>query len=413
MTTINTSQVNPRKITWIDYYQGFLSVAAILVFFTKIDVYLHTRGLGIPLLWLIGFIFAASPLFLTIGNRLKYIPIPVIVWVTGYLALPLISILILPQIPDLQYFEDQIRTMVFLLVMLLIFSQRPIFLKWVKLTILLVTIFNTVAFLYEFVNPLAFYTLQVSPGRSSGFYEDSNTAGCILILGMIASIDLIKPKYRLFFASFLFLGIATTFSRGAILGWFIVVLLFMKNEIIPRRQIVLLFLSMFVTITILSSQLNNLSNIKSADGTALFNDDSLERVEFLINPLGQKDDSSASRKGHVEEAWHKFTMKPFTGNGLGTGGSEVFRTSDGQPQRSHNIYLDQMVEYGFLGSLIYPFLLLACVWKAEGEHRKYSLPFIAFALLWGIFSHTTMESFCLLVYYAVMANLTQRSRLEN
>jgi O-antigen ligase len=403
-----------EKNTFIVYYQGFLAVAAVLVFFTKLDVYLHMLGIALPLLWLLAFLLTSIPLFFPIFNRLKYIPRPIVVWVVGYLTVPLISILILPQIPELQLFENQIRTMIFLLLMLVIFSKHLSVLRWAKQTVLLVTLANILMFIYEFFNPLAFYLIQDAPGRSSGFYSDANAAGCMTILGMILSIDLIKPKYRLFFALFVFLGIALTFSRGAMIGWVIVILLFMVNRVIPRYQVSFLFLSIFVLIIILSSQLNNLAQMKTADGTELFSEDSLERVEFLINPFGgQEDESTDGRLGHVKEAWAKFNKQPFIGNGLGSGGSETYRDAEGKPQRSHNIYLDQMVEYGVLGALIYPFLLLACVWKAQGEHKKYTLPFVAFLLLWGIFSHTTMDLFCLLISYAIMANLTQQSRLEN
>ncbi|MGL4883773.1 MAG: O-antigen ligase family protein, partial [Waterburya sp.] len=273
---------------------------------------------------------------------------------------------------------------------------------------------NVLMFIYEFLNPLAFYLIQDAPGRSSGFYTDANMAGSAVILGMILSIDLIKPKYRLFFALFVFIGIATTFSRGAMVGWVLVILIFIVNRVIPRYQISILFLSIFMFITILSSQLNNLAHIKTADGTELLNEGTMERLDFFINPFGgQEDESTDGRMHHVEEAWTKFNKHPFVGNGLGSGGSQTYRDSLGNPQRSHNIYLDQIVEYGFLGVLIYPLLLLACVWKAQGEHTKYTIPFVAFLLLWGIFSHTTMSSSYLLIHYAIMANLTQQNRLAN
>lgn len=411
-----TNTINKKtqsENTFIAYYQGFLAVAAILVFFSKLDVYLGMLGIGLPLLWLIAFLFASIPLFVSISKRLKYISVPTVVWAIGYLILPLISILILPKIPDLQLFEDQIRTMVFFLLMLVIFSQHLLVLRWAKQAILLVTLANVFMFIYEFLNPFAFYLIQDAPGRSSGFYNDANMAGSALIIGMILSISLIKPKYRLFFSLFVFIGIATTFSRGAMIGWVIVILLFMSNRVIPRYQISILFLSMIVLITILSSQLNNLSNMKTADGTELFNEGTLERVEFLTNPFGQKDQSTEGRLGHVHEAWVKFNRQPFIGHGLGSGGSQTYRDAKGEPQRSHNIYLDQMVEYGFLGALNYPLLLFACVWKAKGEHKKYTFPFVAFLLLWGMFSHTTMSSFYLLICYAIMANFTQQSRIEN
>ena len=48
--------------------------------------------------------------------------------------------------------------------------------------------------------------------------------------------------------------------------------------------------------------------------------------------------------------------------------------------RSHNVYLDRMIEYGFLGMFIYPLLILASVWQAQGEHRKYAFVFAIYAL---------------------------------
>ncbi len=407
------AQVLENKKTFLVYYQGFLAVAAILIFFSKLDVYLEGRGLGIPLWWLILFIVLGIPVFVGILNCFIHVAIPVVVWCGFYLAVLLLSILVLPQIPDMQLFEDQIRPILFLLVMLLIFSQHSIVLKWTRLTILFITLANVFMFIWEFFNPLSFYLLQHAPGRSSGFYEDANTAGVALILGLIFSIDLIKPKYRLFFALFVFIGIICTFSRGAMIGWGLVVLLYLLNKVILRSQIPLMLLSAFMAVTILSVQINNLTYIKTADGTTLFNEGTLARVNFLLDPLGQEDDSKNSRLVHVEEAWAKFNKKPFLGNGLGSGANPNFRTAEGVPQRCHNIYLDQMVEFGFLGALIYPLLLLACVWKAQGEHKKNVAPFLFSLLLWGFFSHTTMSSFLLLTSYAVMANLSRQSSLKN
>lgn len=408
-------QENNHHNTFIVYYQGFLAVGAVIIFFTKLDVYLGKRGMGIPLWWAIAFMVASFPLFTSIFSRLRYIPTSIFVWCVAYLAMPLISILILPGLPEIQLLEDQIRSILFLILMLVIFSQHPLVLRWVKRTLFSLTFLNILMFIYEFFNPSAFHQQQHAPGRSSGFYIDANSAGASLILGMIFTIDLIKPKYRLFYALFVFVGIASTFSRGAMLGWLIVILLFMAKRVIPLYQLPIFVLSIFLSITILASQMDNLSRIKTADGTELFNEGTLARVEFLIDPFGQEDDSSEGRLGYVDETLSKFESKPFLGNGLGSGATS--NASDiggsGQVKRSHNTYLDQMVEYGFLGALIYPGLLFATVWKAQGELKKYTLPFVAFLLAWGLFSHTTLNSFWLLTSYAIMANITQQSRLES
>lgn len=412
MTSLTTQKTQP-KITFLVGYQCFLAVAAILVFFTKLDGYLEGRGIGLPLWWMIAFIGLSFPLWINLPKNLNRIPSPILFWCAGYLALPLISILILPQIPDLQYLENHIRSAIFLLLMLAIFSYHPIGLKCAKVTIFVVTFLNVGMLVYEFFNPTAFYLQQHAPGRAAGFYHDSNTAIIVLIFGMIFAIDLIKPKYRLFYVLFTFLGIAATFSRGGMVGWVFVLIIFLATKIIPRHQIYILFLSSFVFISILSNQLNNLGNIKTADGTYLFNEGSIARVEFLLNPLGQQDSSQAGRLNHVEKSWKKFSRQPFVGNGLGAGANEGSISAKGTAQRSHNIYLDAMTEYGFLGALVFPLLIAACAWKAEGEFKKQAIAFTFFALIQGFFTHTIMSEFCLLTTYAVMVNLTHQSRLEN
>ncbi|MEL6441233.1 MAG: O-antigen ligase family protein [Cyanobacteria bacterium J06621_8] len=405
---IDTIQRDKNNL--IVYYQGFIAVAAVLVFFTKIDQYLQGRGIGMPLLWMIAFTLASIPLFVNAINNLQWIPKPVLVWSALYLAISLASIVFLTQLPELQLLEDIVRSIMFLLLMLVIFSQHPLALKWAKLTILLVTIANILMYVYEFFNPLAFYIEQHAAGRASGFYHNSNMAGNTVILGMILSIDLVKPKYRSFYALFSFLGVVATFSRSAIIGCFIVTLLFMVIKVIPRYQVPLFFLSGFMIISILATQSNSFLYLKNDDGVNLFTEDSLARVEFLYDPLSQADSSKDSRLKHADKAWEKFARHPFLGNGLGSGQNSRMIGSLGTAQRSHNIYLDLMVEYGFLGALLYPGLVFASVWKVQGELKKQAIVLVVFFLIWGFFSHTVLSATNVLLSYAFMANLAQQNR---
>lgn len=404
---------NQPKTNFIVHYQGLLAVASILVFFTRFDVYSQDLGPIIPLYWMIGFFILSLPIFASLINRLESISFNVLKWSVGYIILSLISILIQPKFPAQQYLEDQFRTIIFLFMMLAIFAYHPLVTKWVKSAILAITVVNVGMFVYEFFNPLAFHTIQRAAGRSSGFYDDSNTAGIAIILGMIFTIDMIKPKYRLFYALFIFLGIASTFSRGSIAGWVLVVGLFIVTQIIPRYQMPFLLIFFMVTVSILSTQLNNLKYLKTADGEHLFQKDTLARVEFLIDPFAQKDDSQASRLHHVEDAWKKFDGSPFIGNGLGAGQNAATISQVGKAQRSHNTYLDLMVEYGFLGALIFPGILLASIWQVQGTLKKQALAFVLFLLSQGFFSHTLLSEFCSVIFYAIMANLTLHSFHES
>ncbi|PSB09468.1 hypothetical protein C7B62_13120 [Pleurocapsa sp. CCALA 161] len=404
---------NSTKVTFITYYQGFLAVTAILVFFTRLDIYLaNNHGFIIPLYWMLGFLLASFPLFLSLLYRLDNFSKPLLIWSGIYIAVSFISILVQPISPNQQYLENQYRTIIFLLLMLGIFAYHPLVTKWVKLTIMSVTFINVGMFIYEFLNPSAFYLEQRAPGRSAGFYEDSNAASIALVVGMILTIDIIKPKYRLFYALLIFVGIAPTFSRGSIAGWVLVMVFLIVKKIVPRYQMPLLVVFFMVMISILSTQIGHLKYLKDLHGKPLLNKDSLARVEFLINPLAQKDNSKAAREEHVKVAWGKFVRHPFIGNGLGSGENVATLSSTGVAQRCHNTYLDQMVEFGFLGVLFFPSLLLVSIWQAEGELKNQGAAFVIFLSLQGFFSHTLMNEFCSLIFYAMMANLAKHSSVS-
>ncbi|MEO1672917.1 MAG: O-antigen ligase family protein, partial [Cyanobacteria bacterium J06631_2] len=199
------------------------------------------------------------------------------------------------------------------------------------------------------------------------------------------------------------------FSRGAIVCWFMVVGFLLFRSAIPRYQFPLLGIFFVTIIIILSTQLRNLAYLQNAEGGKLLRDDTLARIEFILDPTAQRDDSKASRLTHLEDAWQKFANRPFVGNGLGAGENDATVSLTGIAQRSHNTYLDFMVEFGFLGAFIFPAILLASVYDAEGEFRKQAIAFVLLFMTHGLFSHTLMSEFCSLVAYAMMANLARHS----
>lgn len=389
------------------YYQALLAVGAVAIFFTKLDIFLEQQGFVIPLYWLLAFLGASIPLWTSIFTKIKYIPPLIWFWLGLYFAMSSISILTSPGMPSMQLLEDQIRAMLFFLLMLLFFAQHTLVQNWVKVAMLLVSLMNVFNHIYEFLNPLAFGALH-APGRPGGFYIDSNEAGCALILGMIFSIDLVKPKYRLCFASIIGLGVVLSFSRGSILGWLIVVLLLMFKKIIPTHQVIYLVIAIVTILLIVGSQFNNLSRLQTADGSPLFNQDTLSRVELLVDPFSEKQDTS--RVSLVEDAWQSFAEQPVFGKGIGNAGHARHISSRGTAQQPHNTYLKFMIEYGFLGIIIYPFLLFSSIWKAQGKVKDYSFAFVVFLLIWGIFSHTTISSFFILLSIAFMACLNKSSQ---
>ncbi|GAB4529535.1 MAG: hypothetical protein Tsb0014_11490 [Pleurocapsa sp.] len=406
MSNLSVSK-KPNKL--LVFYQGILAVAAVLIFFTKFDIFLEQWGIGIPLYWLFGFLILSAPLSISFFGKIEYIPKPLLIWCMVYFGMSCLATIIAPKIPDMQLLEDQIRSILFLGLTVVLFSEHAIVQKAVKIAILIVSFFNIGCFIYEFFNPLTFGALNAY-GRAAGFYIDSNEAGCALVLGMIFCIDLFKPQFRLLFAFIIMLGIMPTLSRGAILTWGLVIIFFMIKKIIPTYQISFLGLAIASFFIVLITQINNLDKLKAADGTPLFNDDTLTRVEFLVDPFSE--DQDTSRISLVEDAWQSFAEQPFLGKGLGKAANNKYMSPLGEPQLPHNTYLTLMIEYGFLGFFLYPGLILATIWKAQGHLRNLGIAFTVLLLFWGIFSHTTLTSYFILMSISYMAILVYQNRMN-
>lgn len=418
MTSL-TTKTTKQKATFLVYYQCFLAICSIFVFFSSVTLALNAYGIGVPLFWLIGFIFLAAPLYPQKFKRLHYLPKSVFIWFAVYLAMTSIVLLAGPNsgAPIDQIVEDQIRTILFFSFMLILFSEHLIVHQCTRVAILLVSIFNVFLLIAQFLKPSLLLDIQDVPGRAGGFYIDSNMASCGLNMGLLFSIGLLKPKYRLFYALFILMGNAVTFSRGGMACWLLIVIMLMVLKIMPVNQLPLLIGAILTASIIVSSQVENLAYITTPDGEAIFNEGTIERVRFLANPFaegeGVEEIQDDSRVVLVDMGLQKFASSPWYGSGLGSGTHSGVKADFGADPRSHNIYLDRMIEYGFLGVFIYPLLVFATVWKAQGEQRKYGIVFTTFAIFWGIMSHTVLTNFFVLTSLAFMAAMTKRSRIEH
>ena len=332
-----TRQTNKQRITILIYYQCFVAVAAMLVFFSKLDGALGAYGIGLPLFWMIGFMFLAAPLYPLIFKKSQYFPKAMFVWFSLYLAMTSIAVLAMPSSaePLQQMMEDQIRSMIFICLIMLIVSEHSIVQQCARLSIMLVTFFNVFLFIAQFLKPTILQEIQDAPGRAGGFYIDANMASCGLNMGLIFSIGLIKPKYRLFYALFVLMGNAVTFSRGGMACWLLIVLLFMAFKIMPVSQLPMLVgPSVVVAATIISSQIDNLAFMTTPDGDTLFKEGTIERVRFLANPFaegeGIEEEEDDSRILLLELGWQKFSNSPIFGNGLGSGKHEGIKPDSDQ-----------------------------------------------------------------------------------
>ncbi len=390
------------KFDLLFYYQCALAIAAVFVFFTDINSYLYTSGIVSqpPLFWILGFAVASIPL---IFSRDKYIPTSVILWCFGFIFVSLLWFVLFSASGELAFEElrKRLLAVIFLIAMAFIFSRNPTIhylTRWAIFLAVLITVFNSI---YEFFNPAAFNALG-NGGRVTGFYLNPNSNGCALILGMIFSVSILQPIYRLPFVYLVGIGVFLTFSRGAILGWLITVIIFTVAGVLHFNKILYWILGIGTFIISLGSQwwqelLQNLD----------LNANSLERIAWFQNiSTSDSEDSADSRLEVAQLAWQMFMKHPFFGNGIGSTLTWNVEIS------THNIYLYYMADHGIIGVLILPVLVYGAIRHARGETKYIGLAFAVFILLWGLFSHNVLEERYILILFSLMAGMTEGSKLD-
>lgn len=395
------------KSNLLTYYQCFLAVVAVLVFFTEADNYFFDSGITpAPKNLVILLCLASTPLLISLkSNNFQYLPIGVIIWCCLYLGISAASFLhSVPTELVTQELETRILTVLFLLVMTLIFSGEPIVSKYARYTLFIaifITIFNNFS---ELLDPLAFNGFNET-GRPAGFYKDPNKSGAALIMGMIFSIGLLPKKYRLPYFLLVFIGALITFSRGASLCLVILLILFIVKRLIPISQLYSI-LSLLIILFFLGNAGNYLINQASELG--ILNHSIEKRIEAITNfadPQAREADDGSSRSDIASVAWRSFFEKPFFGHGIGY----IREWGEILP---HNMYLTFMIEHGFLGATILPLLVLVITENASGEAKNLSLFFGSFILIWSLFSNTVLEDREVLMMFALLAVSSKSSSLR-
>jgi len=232
-----------QKNKFLFYYQSALAVGSVLVFFTFIDIYFSDIGkIPPPVVSIALFMVAELLLSLFTGfANLKYLSSKLIIWCAGYLAISLFSFMfVLWVYGEYSFIKEtypELRTRIlselFLITMYLIFSKDNKVQNLTRVAIfiaVLLAVFNNIR---ELSDPLIFQGLNIS-GRPAGYYINPNHTGRALILGMIFSVGILPKQLRIPFALLVFFATFLTFSRGAILGWFVVITIFVNSNTIPR-----------------------------------------------------------------------------------------------------------------------------------------------------------------------------------
>jgi hypothetical protein len=380
----------------ITYYRNLLAILAVATFSTGWSIYQSFTypALGQPKDWILGLSLLSLPLWLFKPKfNQHFLKIPLVVWCFGFAFVTMLWFLGSSQ-SEIAWRDARGRLSAIMLVLscLMIFAN-PSTVRSARWVLGFAVLFGTALNIYEFFVPMTFSLVH---GRSTGFYLNPNLSGEALVLGMILSVTVLPQSCRGPFLLLTGLGIFATFSRGSIAAWLIAVsglLLFTKG--VRAKDVVWTFLlSLLVVGIVLLPKLDAI--LTTMDRAGVINKNTEERLTWLTNPSGVSDDSSWARMQVAQQAWMKFSDHPWVGSGTGT----MYESFDIPP---HNQYLAYMLDHGALGATIVPLLILALIWRAQGETRRIGLVFGTIILWLSFFTHNILTFGHSLILFALLA----------
>ncbi|MCC6314305.1 MAG: O-antigen ligase family protein [Thermomicrobiales bacterium] len=372
-------------------YRSLLAIGMVLVFFTNIANY-GLRWEVRPQFWIVGFAAAAAPLALSDLLRRGLRIAPIGIWCFAYLLISFVWFVPSSQSPAAwQQIQTRLLSVIFLVLATYIFSEAQAW-RAAQRAIVAAALLTAAINLYEVVFPMTFSEI---PGRASGLFANVNQSGSALVLGLILGAGALRPGWRVPYALAVGLGILATVSRGALLGWALVLALWAARRGNRKPAIAVVAVAgLAVALLLLTPAWGGVQQTLVERGVLT------ENVRQRLDVFGGAElaDASALERQHVAKlAWSVFAEHPLAGTGTGAATEGIFELGP------HNMYLANMVDHGAIGIFILPTLLLAVVWGADPRRLPFVVPFVVFLAFWGFFSHNVLEERDILLAVAFVA----------
>ncbi|MFO0776109.1 MAG: O-antigen ligase family protein, partial [Nitrospira sp.] len=364
------------------FYRNILAVIAVTVFYSNGHEYLNqAHGIGIPWHWVLAFIILSLPLLVRQVITSDILQLPIVAWCAGYAWITIIWFIMGAQ-SEMSWQEVRWRMLaiVEMLCFLALFMDAKA-IRFAQRALVVVVHVGTVINVYELFVPMSFSNVS---GRSAGLYVNPNTSAEALVLGMILGITALPVWFRGAFILVAGIGVFATYSRAGLIGWLIAVVGLMLGRFIGVPQLVRtgLIALLLVGVALLPKTDQILTALERAGS---LNPDTRERLTWLMDPLGVEDASSWGRKAIAQQAWERVGEHPFLGEGTG----EVHTGLDIPP---HNQFLAHMIDHGVVGAMLIPLLLLALLWRAQGDNRPVVFIFSCVVLWFSFFTHQLLNN---------------------
>lgn len=232
--------------------------------------------------------------------------------------------------------------------------------------------------------------------RAAGLYLQPNLAGTVLPFFFLTLLPRISKAGVLLCAAALILATFLTFSRSSMLLTSLVLLVAIVSGKLPLRIVA----PAALVLLLFGSDLNPfglLSDVFQIDSGSGF-----VRLMNLADMLSLGGVSSDSRVDLFNKSLDDFFSSPLTGYGPGFS----WEWAEINNQGTHNIYLRYMLEYGIIGSIFWPLLILA-LYKSRNPNlpRVWALLTLFSGFFIGFFSHNLPEQSSVLIVIAAAFTL--------
>jgi len=278
-------------------------------------------------------------------------------------------------------FGLQINALAFILACTIIFDDDRT-LRLVTRLIAVATLLAITLNLYETIRPGSFRTDTI--GRSASLYVNPNDSGMAVVLGCLLGIAAVPKEWREMFVAGAAAAVLSTLSRESIFGMLVVLVGATVGRAISLRRLLLVA----GAVGGLLLAINVAQPLRKNKDLTLAS----SRLSFNLS-----DPSSTSRLRVAADMVASFEAAPLVGHGFGT---SLYWTEENE---SHNLYLSFLADYGILGALVIPFLVLSI---ARRSWHFYT--FAAIFLVWCFFTHYIFNDDFGLIALAVEANRASR-----
>ena len=374
---------------WVERVRFGWTAGFTFLFLLNLDQFGFAAGLGpAPKYWSVGVFLVTAALFLPGFKPKQLLRKPLVWWALGYL---LMSALWVGVADNLESAIDGlvmvVTTCLYVGIALLAYPSVKYSggvwtaMLWVVLLLAVASI------LQEYFNPAAYVFAEAGQGiqgRAAGLYQNPNSAAQTLVMILALLMLHGTAKTNLIALLVTLVGLLLTFSRGGLVAWALLVIVATVRGRLTRWLIVVLLFCMVMIMVAGSQLLDAIATMIPRE-----NQDSLDRIAWLLGQGKANYDWGNSRDYLAEYAWSQFLTAPTLGHGLGA--MWVWAGESG----SHNMILRHLVEYGIGGVLIFPFFLVFSLRSApQDADRRWLILIALVVLMLGMFSHNMLEQGC-------------------